>query len=127
MTLALALLPGLAHAQIAASSAWVQVPAAGATSTSAFLVIENPTMYDVYVVGVASPAAGGAEMVRGDDAMPVKELAVPSFGQVELKPGDVHVVLKDLKRALAAGDEVELILTSDGGESVKVSAAVRQE
>lgn len=127
MTLVLALLPGLAHAQIAASAAWVQAPAAGATSTSAFLVIENPTMYDVYVVGVASPAAGGAEIVRGDGATPVKELAVPSFGQVELKPGDVHVVLKDLKRALAAGDEVELTLTSDGGESVKVSAAVRQE
>lgn len=127
MTLVLALAPGLAYAQMTASAAWVQAPAGAATSTSAFLVIENPTMYDVYVVGVSSPAAGGAELVRGDGVTAVKELPVPSFGQVELKPGDVHVVLKDLKRPLAAGDEVELTLTSDGGESVKVSAAVRQE
>jgi len=41
-----------AQAPVTASSGWVMEPAAGATSTSAYAVIENPTMYEVYVTAV---------------------------------------------------------------------------
>ena len=108
-----------------ATDAWVAVPAAGATATDAFAVVENPTMYEVFVVSVTTDAAGSAEIVDGEGSRSVKELSVPAFGRAELKPGAIRIRLKDLKAPLKAGDSVELTLTTDGGAAVKVTAAVK--
>jgi hypothetical protein len=119
----------LAAAQAApsASEAWVAEPAAGATATEAYVVVENPTMYEVYVVSVATDAAGAAEIVEGpaDAARSVKELSVPAYGRAELTPGAVRIRLKELKRPLKTGDAVALTLTTDGGVTIKVSATVK--
>lgn len=53
------------QAQASATGAWVREPAAGATSTAAFAVIENPSMYEIYVVSVSADAAEAAEVVTG--------------------------------------------------------------
>jgi copper(I)-binding protein len=117
-----------AQGAVTASSGWVMEPAAGATSTSAYAVIENPTMYEVYVVGVATDAAASAEVADGPDTAPkaVRELAVPSYGSTELKPGGVHIVLKSLKKPLKAGESVDLTLTTDGGAIIKLTAVVKK-
>lgn len=119
---------GRGQAQPAASGAWVLEPAAGATTTSAYAVIENPSMYEIYVVSVTTDAAGAADVASGppDAAKPVPELPVPAYGQAELKPGGVHIRLKDLKRPLKEGDSVELTLTTDGGVTIKVTAPVKK-
>jgi periplasmic copper chaperone A len=119
----------VAQAQPAASAAWVLTPAAGATSASAYAVVENPTMYEIYVVSVTTDAAGAVELAdgTGETAKKVAELAVPSFGSTELKPGGVHMVLKDLKKPLAAGDQVPLTLTTDSGAIIKVVAEVKDK
>ena len=127
-TIALALLlagPALGQEKaVTASDAWVAVPAPGDTSASAYAVIENPTMYEVYVVKVESDAAGSAAIV--ESSAPVAELAVPSFGSTALEPGRRHIELKDLKKPLQAGDRVTLTLTTDQGQTVKVEAEVRK-
>jgi copper(I)-binding protein len=117
-----------AQAPVTASGGWVLEPASGATSTSAFAVIENPTMYEVYVVGVTTEAAASAEVASGPVEAPKKvaELAVPAYGSTELKPGGVHILLKDLKKPLKAGETVELTLTTDGGATIKVTAPVKK-
>jgi len=117
-----------AQGQIAATGAWVLEPVAGATATSAYAVIENPSMYEIYVVSVTTDAAGAAEVVTGppDAVKPVLELLVPAYGQTELKPGGVHIRLKDLKKPLKEGDSVELTLTTDGGVTIKVTAPVKK-
>ncbi len=116
-----------AQAAPSASEAWVAEPPAGATATDAYVVVDNPTMYEVWVVSVATDAAGGAEIVEGpaDAARSVKELSVPAYGRAELKPGAVRIRLKGLKRPLKAGDAVALTLTTDGGVAIKVSATVK--
>src|SRR5512134_809122 len=116
-----------AQAAPAASEAWVAEPAAGATTADAYAVVENPTMYEVFVVSVTADVAGSAEIVDGpaDAAKAVRELAVPSYGRAELKPGAVRIRLKDLKKPLKAGDSVALTLTTDGGVIIKVMAAVK--
>jgi len=110
------------------SDAWVAEPAAGATTADAYAVVENPSMYEVFVVSVTADAAGAAEIVEGpaDGAKTVKELSVPAYGRAELKPGAVRIRLKDLKKPLKAGDTVALALTTDGGTTMKVSAEVRK-
>jgi copper(I)-binding protein len=117
-----------AQAGPAASDAWVAEPQPGATSADAFAVVENPTMYEVYIVSVTTDAAGAAEIVDGpaDAARAVRELAVPAYGRAELKPGAVRIRLKDLKKPLKAGDSVALTLTTDGGAVIKVTAPVKQ-
>ena len=117
-----------AQAPVTASSGWVMEPAAGATSTSAYAVIENPTMYEIYVTAVTTDAAASAEVADGPAAAPkaVRELAVPAYGRTELKPDGVRFLLKDLKKPLKAGDAVELTLTTDGGVVIKLTAAVKK-
>ncbi|MGE0463973.1 MAG: copper chaperone PCu(A)C [Vicinamibacterales bacterium] len=116
------------QAQPAATGAWVLEPAAGATWTAAYAVVENPSMYEIYVVSVSTDAAGAAEVVTGppDAVKPVPELPVPAYGQTELEPGGVHIRLKDLKQPLKEGDSVELTLTTDGGVTIKVTAPVKK-
>jgi copper(I)-binding protein len=119
---------GAAQAAPSASDAWVAEPAAGATAADAYAVVENPSMYEVFVVSVTADAAGSAEIVDGppDAAKSVKELSVPAYGRAELKPGAIRIRLKDLKKPLKAGDMVALTLTTDGGVTIKVSAQVRK-
>jgi copper(I)-binding protein len=106
------------------SNAWVAEPAAGATATAAYAVIDNPTMYDIYVVKVETDVAGSVEM--GDGSKTVKSITVPSFGSTELTPSGTRIQLKDLKKPLKAGDVVVLTLTTDQGVTMRVEATVKK-
>lgn len=111
----------------AVSDAWVQAPAAGATSVVAFATVENPTMYDFYVVSVAADAAGKVELREGGTAAPkpVKEVTVPAYGSLFMDAKGVHVVLSDLKKPLKPGDSVALTLTTELGVKLEIAAAVK--
>ena len=114
---------------VSASDAWVKLPATGETTTTAFAVIDNPTMYDVYLVAASSPVA--ADVVFGDASTagkeaPVKEVTAPAYGKTELTPQGVHLVLKGLKRTLKAGEAVTITIVTDNGATIDLSASVRQ-
>jgi len=69
------------------------------------------------------------EMVRSGDMMkmaPVKSIAVPAKGKVELKPGGLHLMLFELNKPLKEGDTVNLTLTTDTGAKVQAAAAVKK-
>lgn len=121
--------PGAAQEKVVtASAAWIAEPAAGATTASAYLEIDNPTMYDVYVVSATSDAAGSVafgEAVSATESKATREMTVPAFGAIALKPDGLHLVLKDLTRPLKKGDSVTLTLKTDGGVTLKVDATVR--
>ena len=42
---------------VAASSAWIKAPGTADGTATAFLVVDNPTMYDVYLVSAATELA----------------------------------------------------------------------
>lgn len=113
---------------VTASAAWIAEPAAGAGMAAAYLEVQNPTMYDVYVVSAAADAAAAVELrehAPSGESTIVKELTVPAFGTIELKPGGPHLVLKELTRPLKKGDSVGLTLRTDGGVTLKVPAVIR--
>ena len=119
---------GAAQRTVRATTAWVAVPEAGGRETMAFAVVDNGTMYDVYVVSAESDVAGNVELRQGKKAGPseaLSEAPVPAFGQLEMSPVGVHVLLKDLKRPLKPGDVVALVLTLDSGDRLTVSAPVK--
>ena len=137
--LAVAALGGPGHVAFAAgqkavtaTAGWIQAPAAADTTAAAFVVIDNPTMYDVYVVAGATDIAGQvqfreANQPSGANAKPLAELTVPAFGALEMKPGGVHVLLMDLKRPLKPGETISLTFTTDTGVALKVPAVVRDK
>ena len=111
-----------------AADAWVAEPAAGATSALAYLTVNNPGMYDIYVVSATSSAAEKVELKQGSGAAAkaVTSITISSYGSAELKADGEHLELVNLKRPLKAGDTVDLTLKTDGGVNIVVSAVVKK-
>lgn len=113
-----------------AVSAWVAVPAAGATATAAYVEVSNPTMYEIYVTGATTDAAASVELrgpaAGGAEPPAIPEFAVPAYGSTTAAASAPHLRLVGLTRPLKAGDTVQLTLTTDGGVKMSVAAAVRQ-
>jgi periplasmic copper chaperone A len=112
----------------AAADAWIVEPAAGTSSAAAYLTINNPGMYDIYVVSATSSAAEKIELKQGSGpaAKAVSSITVSSYGSAELKADSDHLELVNLKRPLKAGDTVDLTLKTDGGVTIVVSAIVKK-
>lgn len=104
----------------AASNATV-VPS-GATA-SVYLDINNPTMYDIYVMSATSDVAGKVELYSADK--PVDNLTVAAYGSLTLKAGGMFLRLSDLKRELKAGESITVTLVTDGGVTIVATAAVK--
>jgi periplasmic copper chaperone A len=102
----------------------------GAKSGGAFFVVENSGLTPDKLIGVASPAAGSAEMhqMTMDGGVmkmrAVSMLEIPPGGKLELKPGGYHLMLLDLKQPMRAGDKVPLTLTFQNAGSIVVSVEV---
>ena len=107
------------------TSGWVKLPADGATSATAYAVIENPTMYAFYVMKASSDVAGSVELRQTAKDVAVDFVEVPAYGSLDMGAGAVHLLLKDLKKPLAAGDTVRLTLATDIG-ALSVEATVRK-
>ena len=120
--LVLALLNLSLHAQPnpTASDMWAEVVGGG---VAVYATINNPSMYDIYIVSGKADAAAKIELLNGEK--PVTSFTVPAYGSAELKPGAMFVRLSELKGALKAGDEVKLQLETDGGVSIEIAAAVK--
>ena len=92
-------------------------------AVSVYLTINNPTMYDIYVMSAASEAAGKVELYSGDK--PVEHMTVAAYGSLTLKTGGMSLRLSDLKRSLKAGENVAITLVTDGGIQIVATAVVK--
>jgi hypothetical protein len=93
----------------------------GAT-TAVYLTINNPSMYDIYVMSATSDAAGKVELYSADK--PVENMTVAAYGSLELKAGGMFLRLSDLKRELKAGESITVSMVTDGGVTIVATAAV---
>ena len=65
-------------------------------------------------------------LVNGQSQMRAHEpLRIGAGETVRFVPGGLHIMLHMLRRPLAAGDEVPLVLLLEGGGSLAVTARVR--
>ena len=132
---AIAVLPYAAPAAdaIRVLDPWARATVPGQKVGGVYMEIVSPR--DARLVGVASPAAGTAEvhsmtMDGGTMRMrAVEALDLPAGTPVKLAPGGFHVMLFDLKKPLVAGQKVPLTLViEDAGKrahKIAVSAIVR--
>ena len=67
-----------------AVEAWVAAPAAGATSAAAYVEVNNPTMYEMFIVKATADGVAGKVELRGaasaGDPPAVTEFPVPAYG-----------------------------------------------
>lgn len=104
--------------------AWVRTSVQGQKATGAFMTIT--TKEASKLVSVSSPVAGVTEvheMKMEGDIMKMRAVAggleLPAGKAVELKPGGYHVMLMDLKTALAKDTTVPLTLVFKDAKGVE--------
>jgi copper(I)-binding protein len=109
---------------VRATDGWTEVAAGEAR---AFAMIENGTMYDVYIVSAASEVADRVELMQASAGKTtrVKELSIAAFDRLEMSPTGTFLQLSGLKRPLKSGDSITIVLKTDGGEALTVSAPVK--
>ena len=111
--------------------AWVK--AADSGMTGVFGTLTNPTGSDVRVVGGHTEAAGMLELHEtaddgtGSMVMRPKEggFLVPAGGEHVLAPGGDHIMLMQLTGPVLPGDEVTVVLETDAGTELTVTAVAR--
>ena len=115
-----------------ASNAWVKLPAPGETTASAFLSVDNPTMYDIYLASAGADVAAKVEFRQADasgvlkpDA--VKNVTVPAYGSLELDGKGTRLLLSELKRPLKEGETVMLTVSILYGATLQVPATVKNQ
>jgi hypothetical protein len=107
------------------SSGWVKLPPTGATSTEAYLTVDNPTMYDFYLQKVSTDVAGSVEFREAGKNEAIKFVTVTAYETLDMNPKAIHLLLKDLKKPLADGDKVRLAVVTDGGLTLNIEATVK--
>ena len=127
VVLSAAVAAGQQRKDTAITSGWVKVPAAGATQTEAYLAIDNPTQYDVFLQKAASDAAGSVEFHTAGKAEPLPFVTVPAYESLEMSAKGTYLLLRDLKKPLTAGATVPISLINDRGTPLTFDAIVKTE
>jgi periplasmic copper chaperone A len=131
----LAMLGPMAHAASAlhVHDAWIREAPPGATALAGYLIVDNPSASARTLASVSSPDFAAVEMhttqiVEGTASMqPLKDIVIPAHGQRVLAPGGAHLMLLHPRRALSAGDKVNLQLHFSGGVTLRITTVVMRE
>ena len=112
-----------APAAVKVERAWVRPSVPGQQGTGGYMVLT--AREGQRLVGASSPVAGVAEIhemkMQGEvmTMRPAGAIDLPAGKSVELKPGGLHLMLMDLKQALAAGSSVPLTLVLKNARGVE--------
>lgn len=130
MLAAAILLSPLAVQALEVDKAYVRGLPPGQSNTAAFFDIHNPTGKAITLQAGASDAAARLEIhahQHRDGMMAMRRqdsVEVPAGGRLRFVPGGLHLMLIDLQRPLADGDEVRFSLLTEDGQRIEVLAPV---
>jgi copper(I)-binding protein len=136
-TLAAALLLSTASlsawaANITVTDAWARATMPGQPVSGAYMQIQSDA--DARLLSVSSPAVPRVEvheMKMDGDVMRMREVQaidLPKGKTITLAPGGFHLMLMNLKKPIAVGDMIPLVLVVESGgkqQTVEVKAEAR--
>lgn len=100
-------------------------------NSAVYLILRNSGASSQLLLGVESPAAETVEVhesVLEGDVMRMRKvdrLELPEGGEVELRPGGLHLMLLGLRRSLEVGDTLSLTLFFQGSGTLELSVPVK--
>ena len=112
-----------------ASEGWIPTPAEGDSNAKAFARVDNPSMYDIYLVSASSELSGAVEFRRAAENEPksLREITVPAYGSVSLSADSMYLELLELTRPLEASETILITVTTDAGVEIPIRAVVKTE
>ena len=113
------------------SDAWARPMPPGARVGGGYVAIHNAGERTRRLLGASSPRASSMEihtMVEVDGVMRMRRLAdgieIPAGAQIALKPGAEHLMFFNPDPAFAEGEQIEVTLSFDGGETIEMQFEV---
>ncbi len=103
----------------------------GQPNSAAFMTLKNNGDEDVALVSASSSVAKVVELhthTQENGVMMMRkipEIDIKANGEVELKPGGLHIMLIGLKQNLANDDTIDLTLNFSDGSSDKLDIKVK--
>ncbi len=120
-----------AWAQVEAHAPMVRAMPPGQPNSVAFMILYNHAINEQVLVGARSNVATAVELhnhIMAEGMMKmrrIEQVVVPGHGQVELKPGGLHLMLIGLNQNLEVGERVTIELEFANGQRLIVAAPVR--
>jgi len=102
------------RAETAVTNAWVRASLGSGAVTAGYAVITNSGPLPDRLLAVSSPDAARVELHQSSSRggvmtmSPVENLVIPAAGRIELKPGDYHLMILQLRRPIKAGETLPL-------------------
>ena len=117
--------------EVQAEGAYVRAVPPGQPNSAAFVILTNNGEVDHALVAAESDVAKVAELhthllEQGMMKMRrVEKIDLPAGETAKLQPGALHIMLIDLTKQLAPGDDVKIGLVFEDGSRVSLAAPVK--
>lgn len=104
----------------------------GATALAGYMVIENQSAETRKLIAAESAAFDAIEMHRSmvengiARMVPQASISIPAGGRATLDPNGYHLMMMRPAKSLRAGDDVNVLLTFDGGKRLSVTFPVTE-
>lgn len=113
--------------------AWVRSAPPNAKVLAAYMKIMNKSDEPRALTAVSSSRFNKVEMHKTEmhgemmKMIPQKELKIPSMGTLVLEPGGYHLMLMEPKSMPQEGEQIDMELRFDKGQTLRISVPVRAE
>lgn len=104
----------------------------GNNNSAVYFKLHNNSDIDYNLINVNSGVASRVELHKSfvdekgiSKMIKLDKLVIPAKGEIILKPGDLHIMLLDLKNTLKVGDKFDLLLYFDNGVQKVVKVEVK--
>ena len=125
-------LPNAALAELVVSDAWIKNLPASVPVRAGYLRIHNPSAIPVSIVAIRSEAFARVEIhqtVARDGMMSMEaipELTIGAGESIRLAPGGLHLMMMQPLTATRVGDRLEIILSLDDGNELRLPMTVKK-
>lgn len=114
------------------SGAWVKYLPPVVPVRAGYMLIGNNNAQQISITHIESEVftkIGIHETVKKDGMMtmrPVMPLTIPAGETFELAPGGFHLMMTDPQRALAPGEQIDVTLNFESGETQLIKMTVKK-
>ena len=121
-----ALLPLGALAKVTVTNPIIFATQQAGEPTAIFMELHNDGNETVNLAMVQSSESANLVLhgTQNGKMITTDGIAIPANGNVQLKPGGLHIMVFDAAKALRAGERFPLTLMFDNGEKVATDAAI---